>query len=295
MNPKRLRSAESSTNKNKKNEPIIRYGEVVFIDDEFDAGRIKVKIKNIDDKYDIPDIPYCYPFLPKFFSVMPKLGEMVKVIFLSDNNYKDREWIGPVISQLQNLNKENYSLTAFNLTDTPRTKFLPAISRIKNADKVYPNKEDIAIQGRNNTDIILKDREVLIRVGKHDYNNNITLNKKNPSYIQLKMFDNDVEKSTHVNIFSDYINLISHKNDGRKINPVIGVIGDVEKQIKELEENLSPMVRGDKLVEFLELLKQYVQDHIHNGARIPSDNSGSKPKIEKFDLTSILSKNIRIN
>lgn len=289
------RRADSSFMEKMDDKSMIQYGRVISIDDNADAMRIRVRVKGIDDKFKNEEVPYCYPFLPKFFSVLPKVGEMVKVIFLTKNERLNREWIGPVISQPQRLDKDSFISTAWSMTDKPKTDFLTAISNIPEAEKVYPEIEDISVQGRKNTDIILKDREALIRVGKHVYNNNVKLNKTNPAYIQLKMFNNDNRKSTHTNIVSDHINLISHKNEDPKINPVVGILGDTEKQIFAMEERLSPLVKGDKLIDFLKLLQQYVAGHIHNGSRIPADNSGAKPEILRFDLDSLLSKNIRVN
>jgi hypothetical protein len=78
----------------------IYYGEVVSIDDPTDGGRIKVKIADLDNKTSNAELPWCYPVVPKFFHVYPKVGEVVR-IFIEDIKYpqRSRYWEGPVISQ----------------------------------------------------------------------------------------------------------------------------------------------------------------------------------------------------
>lgn len=58
--------------------PIIRVGEVVSITDVSKSGRIKVRITGIDTEGD-KELIDCVPLLPKYLTVLPKLGECVFV------------------------------------------------------------------------------------------------------------------------------------------------------------------------------------------------------------------------
>ena len=78
----------------------IYYGEVISIDDPTDGGRIKVKIPDLDNQTGNANLPDCYPMLPKFFFILPQVGEIVR-IFIEDIRYPERGrfWMGSVISQ----------------------------------------------------------------------------------------------------------------------------------------------------------------------------------------------------
>ena len=193
----------------------------------------------------------------------------------------------------------------------------------------FPKKEDLTISSRQNADIVLptfsvegkeggnitSNGEIILRVGKFKYNrdpqNNkkgMVLNDENISYFRLKVLNVDVTKikrngsvekqpPTHAMLFSDFISIVSHKNGEQgskgvsKINPII----NTDEEIINTHNTLSPLIRGDRLVEFLELMVNYVKNHNHNYHGISPTNANSKPEIEKFDLQSLLSTNIRIN
>jgi hypothetical protein len=60
----------------------VYWGEVVSIEDNTDGGRIKVKIAELDTQTPNENLPYCYPLMPKFFHVYPKVGEVVRIIII---------------------------------------------------------------------------------------------------------------------------------------------------------------------------------------------------------------------
>lgn len=266
---------------------IINYGRVISTNDPYDSGRIKVRIKGMDDKFDDADIPFCEPLLPKFLNIIPKVDEMVKIIlFNTDEPHGRREWVGPVISQVYNLKKEHY-LNSTNTTEYGIGNPEEGVTKIPEAEGAYPTKEEIAFQGRDNTDMIFRDREILLRAGKFEYGNNKKTNRKNPAYIQLNYTNNDTDSV--MNFVADKINFISHKG-----SPKFGAIID-EAQQKRINEEAHPVAFGDELVKFLELIKAYVAGHIH-ATNLPSAlNSGKKEDILAFDLQKIISKHIKVN
>jgi hypothetical protein len=92
----------------------IYMGKVVSVDDDYNVGRIRVFIGEIDEASTPDDsLPYAYPLMSRIVHVMPKVGEAVLVLMGStfDNKKsqlrKNRFWIGPLISNYQNILNDN--------------------------------------------------------------------------------------------------------------------------------------------------------------------------------------------
>lgn len=289
-------------------------GEVVSIDDDTDAMRIKVKIngQNLDNKLSNDELPWCSPFLPKFLSVMPRVGETVKVILYDRKNpYKNREWLGPIISQPHKMNFDPHFFSSRSGTDFQVVPLEQAIS--KNPDVINrPNwqlfpKTDVSIFGRDNSDLIIRDSEVLLRAGKYypTTNKNIKpadfkINTKNPGYISVKFYKknntnlsnseqrkqgNELglnEDTSVTNIVSDKINLITHKGSNAKgVGKTESIIDTVEINNSN-EKKLHPLIYGDVMWEFMSILKEYVQSHVHPYNGLPPDPSISTAKLLKW-------------
>jgi hypothetical protein len=303
----------------------IQIGIVISIDDPNNLGRIKVSIPGPtssggDDGLELENLPWCLPMVPKFFSSIPKVGEGVFIVILDDQKtHSDRLYFGPIISSLNKLNLDPVSSTALNPFTfaflNPNVNFnqVPALTGI------FPKAEDISIQGRYNTDIILKKNEILIRAGKFE---NSTPNENNPypfkfnntnqAFIQIK---NDIkinvpkenetqEFGTVTNIVANKINLLTHKNGTPRFNLMNqdNMISDSE--ILSILENAHPLPFGDLLVEYLKLLKNALLNHVHSSNGTPATDlvtGGNTQDVLKFkklaeDLENrMLSKNIRIN
>ena len=193
----------------------IYYGEVISIADNTDGGRIQVKIPDLDNRTSNAELPYCYPMLPKFFFLLPQVGEMVRV-FIEDIKYPERSryWMGSVISQPHKVGFDTI-YTALSTTNMGLTVPDPAPSTLPDAIGVYPLPTDVAIVGKCNTDVILRTNEVHIRAGKHVADNVLKLNTINPASVNL-VFEpkNLVEQSpdyySSTVVLSDKIALISH-------------------------------------------------------------------------------------
>lgn len=289
---------------------VFLRGVVVSNKDETDSKRIKVRIKDIDDHLTDIEIPYAFPILPKFINLTPKEGEMVFVFVPSMSSpYIDRTYLGPIISQPQMLFKDTYNNGSTSGLDTGFIQKRPAPSTIPENKGVYPNNEDFALQGRDNADIIFKPKEVLIRAGKFEINTKQgeipKFNSTSPSYIQIKnnivlskKENESVDVGGVVNVVSSKINLLTHKDGAPRF-----ILNDQDDMIssKELEKIIAeahPMVFGDLLVLYLKLQRNAFMNHAHpyNGMT-PEDLSGRNDIDDylKFDLDSILSKNIKIN
>lgn len=344
--------------------PLWHYAIVVNTEDDFDAGRIQVRMEGVDRRLSLPgggkdepgdkdiNLVWCEPLMPKYLNIVPKEGEMVRVaVFNYHNKYQRRVYMGPVIGQqtLIDFNKPDYQRTkdkVENSAYTAKWSLFPE-TRVDNKNwKVWPNKDDIAIIGRINTDLILRDRpnynEIILRVGKIDSSTINApsvpglgvaipaVNEKNPAYITINHTlpkNNTTAKDvslgldnsrTHVNIVADKLNFISHMGSSKKGNAPTIITGEnIREQIEIENVRLHPLIYGDLVWEFMNLMKNYVIGHIHKGSRREPDgdktkndliewfnkNMGSqKPKISPeglsyvdFENCTFLSKGVKTN
>jgi len=269
----------------------VYWAEVVSITDDSDGGRIRVRIPDLDNKIPNAKLPYAYPMEPKFFHVYPKVGEVVR-IFIEDLEYPQRSrfWMGPVISQLQKI-KFDPLYTALSTTNVNFTAPERAISSFPDAKGVFPEQEDIAVLGRENTDVILRVRDVEIRAGKHEKNDPYKLNRLNPASLRATY---DITGETTISssvIMGDKIALISH--DGV---PKFKAVEIDENDRQKIFQTGHPLGRGDVIVKALELIREVlINDHSHPYPNLPADKSGKVLELEKLDFTQILQKNIVIN
>lgn len=270
----------------------IYYGEVVSIDDPTDGGRIKVKIAGLDNKTSNVNLPWCYPVMPKFFHIYPKVGEMVR-IFIEDMKFPERSryWEGPIISQPQKIDFDT-SYTALSTTNMGLTNPEPAVSTYPDADGVYPLIEDVAIVGRVNTDIILRINQVSIRAGKHEDGNVLKLNVKNPATIDMifEPIGNTPEYYSNTIIQSDKIAILSH--DG---NPQFKAARLTPADRQRIFEEGHPLGRADLIVEALKVIRNAIVNHIHPYSNVPSDKTAIINSLESINFDAILQKNIVIN
>jgi hypothetical protein len=304
---------------NLSNFQYLKYGEVISIDDEFGLGRIKVRVNGATaaggDK-DIlnSELPYAFPLLPKHLQIIPRVGEMVWVfVFDKNRQHVDRIYIGPITSQLNKLNFDEARLAAMaGFTFGPMNPSVN-VDSIPQLKGIFPDKEDISIQGRFNTDITQKRNEIVLRAGKFETSE---INKSNPypfifntrtqGFLQIK---NDAiigenKLGTISTLVSNKINLITHGGGSPRFDVTNqdDLISDIEMKRILTEAHQLPF--GDILLEYLILMKNALFNHVHNGSGNSAtdlSSSGNKQSLGIFkkradDLEkSMLSKNIRIN
>jgi hypothetical protein len=271
-------------------EPVrsIYFAAVVSIDDKLDGGRIRVRIPDIDNDISDGNLTYCYPILPKFFWNYPKVGEVVR-IFIEDTRYpqKGRHWMGSVISQPQKIKKDDQT-TALSTTGLKTQPAEQAISTIPEALGIFPDLDDIAIIGRDNVDMILRERELEFRVGKHIFNNVLQVNRKNPATLRMNYEDEGTRSSAVLQ--ADKIALLSHAG-----NPKFKVLDVDSKERDRIFKEGHPLPYGDVLAEILKVYRRAILTHIHGYSGLPPDKSNPIADLEKLDLNSMLSGNIVIN
>lgn len=271
----------------------IFYGEVMDISDETDGGRIKVRIPELDNRTANNELPWCYPLLPKFFHIYPQIGEMVR-IFIEDTKFPERSrfWLGSVISQPQKIGFDS-KFTALSTTNLGLTRPEKAPSTYPDADGVYPTKDDVAIVGKVNADVILRLNEVHIRAGKHENGDVLRLNTKNPASIDMNyepLNGNNNEYYSNTVIQADKIALITHDGNPRfkaaRVTP--------EDRVRIFEEG-HPIARADVLVEALEVIRTALLTHIHPYSGIQPDRDAVIRKLEELQFELIQQTNIVTN
>jgi len=111
---------------------------------------------------------------------------------------------------------------------------------------------------------------------------------------EVKLESNKSEKTSVINIVGNKINLISHDGEHTfNLTDPKNLITD-DEQIK-INNGAHPLVYGDVLVEFLDLVKKYVQLHVHPYHGLTADPSTVTTNVLSFDLNKILNKNINSN
>jgi hypothetical protein len=270
----------------------IYYGEVISISDPTEGGRIKVRLQGIDNNTPNDDLPWSYPMLPKFFHIYPQVGEVVRV-FLEDSKYpeKSRYWLGSIISQPQKIGFDS-CYTALSTTNFAVTAPEPAPNTYPDADGVFPTKDDVAVVGKINTDVILRINEVHLRAGKHENDDILKLNVKNPAHVSL-IYEQQQDSNTYYSntiIMSDKIALITHEGD-----PKFKAARLEPKDRARIFETAHPIARADVLVEALEIFRKALIQHIHPYSNVPTDKTAIIADLEKLDFNAILQENVVTN
>lgn len=382
-------------------------GEVVYNEDVYDSGTLKVRIPEIDKNVSDENLPPCYPlFSYQFFRIKPQIGERVFVIFDriydTDNklNQEKRYWNALVISNASKINYDPYYYTSSSNQSDGWNIQGNSFKNLSSANGLFPDLNDVIIRGRNNTDISLRNGEILLRAGRHVNNSPFIYNNNDPAYIQIKyqkeslnkaqgstktiievippdytikivrndlrvlikvidkysksivetfsntyenidnlifeskkkikeyqtsypkweirtideyfddlatMFPNNtrlvvkninneqepVVIPSSLNIVADHINLLSHKTNQFNLTDTNGQITDESQQ--NINKVAQRMVQGEDLLEFLELVKSFINNHVHPYHGVKPANDDIIKKINGYNLEDLLNNNIRIN
>lgn len=279
------------------NNLILRIGEVISVSDEYSGGRIKVKLAS--DKFN-DNIPFAYPLLPYMIHITPKIGEAVLVV-CSDitNTDATRFYIGPLIHQPQFSHYDSF----FNSTSLLKgfnQATLPSIEKNAEAEGAYPKKEEIALLGRKDTDLILGDNDVRLRCGVHltDKNNPLKsiFNRQTPTFVKLTTHDNALSNKTNTTatIVSENINLIS--TVGTPEFTVTNSNGSIsDEEMNKIIETAHQLPYGDVLIEFIKILLKAFNSHTHAYHSLPPIPDMNYVALQNFNLNDLLSKHVKIN
>ena len=283
---------------------IIRETKVVSVDDEYHGGRIRVRLGGIDGNTPDDKLPYCFPLLPKLIHVYPKVGEGVLIILEKNGSGKsNRYYIGPIISQEYFMAQEMYDISAMNMLRNRKTQPQQNPDCEPLNKGTLPEADDIAIIGRENSDIILKTNELRLRCGYKEnptgpVGKRLNFNKVDPAYIQLKykkMKDNENrEVNSFINIVADRINLLSRDStEVYNLTDQENLISDDE--LLNILNTAHPVVYGDDLVSFLRQFIEIFRTHTHPFPMTPPVITKSTGGVLDKNLDAMLSKAVRIN
>lgn len=270
---------------------IFKFGTVISVIDDQDGGRVRAHIRGVDsDNYaSEQDIPLAFPLLPKIVNVKPKVGELV-MVFTQNGDYNgDRFWLGPIISQPQNISYDGVNADSLLSAGI----FSPDKAPSTDPDNrgVQFGDDDIGLNGRGSTDVIVKPNEVRVSAGKTL--DGVKLNKQNPSYVQNKY---DIpNKKGQINVVSNEINLLSYdsKTKFNLVDPDYLINDD---EFKHIIEKAHVLPYGDILVDFIKIMQKAFTTHVHAYAGLPPDNNQKEVKdFINFDLKKMLSEHVRIN
>lgn len=304
------------------NNVLLRLCRVVEgVEDPHDAGRIKVDINGIDSyETTVENLKWCFPLLPKLLHVRPKPGETVLVIFETIDSEKDnRYYIGPVLSQPYFYNLETFSTTSLNGLDDARSDMVENPKNNKEYKLTFPTDEDIALIGRKNAEIILRENEVRMLCGQQESPDNEKYIQRmnfssNPAYIQMKYFQkgmspkikngpmsgqNSSQINSVVNIGADKINFVNEKNAHKMLgyDSDTGNVSEenIYNEIKHIIEDGHQLVYGDLLIEYLKKFINLFRIHTHPFPGTPPALSETNSAIVNENLDRMLVEYIHLS
>lgn len=316
---------------------IIYLARVVDNVDRSNMGRIQATIIDFNDanseeqpgKDKNDNIPkYAFPLIYQFVNVIPRIGELVYVFLENPKDQSSRRfYIGPIRS----VKKQQ---STFESTASANKLFTVNSYGKRNAEnqpinnETYFSNDHIRIDGKNNSNITFKPREVLITAGELQ-NNSFDLNTKTQCFIQMKDYlaikkenlpsSSFEESSTSLirdsysqqNIVASNINLISSNSSSRKNRPL-----DENGNIKDLSnveittnpdletygviaKELHPLVLGDELVKVLKIIIRFCLNHKHTPQEVPYATEEEINLLNDYladeNISAILSKSVRTN
>lgn len=297
-------------------------GKVVKFKNEYDDGRIKVRIVPEDNHLTDENLPFAFPLLPKLFQSIPKEDESVFILSdAGDDNRGRRYYIGPIISQPQYFNNDSIE----NASAALRGGMSPtaqAPSTSPQSIGAYPTTEDVAIIGRRNSEIILRETddknssEIDIRSGVRLDNDGkpAVFNQEDPACIQVRYTPSGIGTETDnkngnsvINLVANKINLVGTTPNPQTNTPNISNIITkptapdanepliAEEKMQEILDKCHELPYGDILVEFLELFRKAFLYHTHSWPTNYPCNDTNVKQLLGYNINGILSQNVRIN
>lgn len=196
-----MTSTEVGTSKSEKiYGKVIWEGEVIDVLDGEENGVIKVRIPELDKNVSDENLPFCYPlFNFSFFRALPRQGERVTLMFrniynTTDSTSKDiRYWVSVVHSNVYSTEYQPFLFESNAHYADGLIKKPKKTSGVVESRGIYPSKQDISINGRNNSTIYLQKNQLLLRAGGHEENDALKFNKKNPAFLLIK-YPNEQKK-----------------------------------------------------------------------------------------------------
>lgn len=197
------------------------FGECLDSDDPLMLGRIRARLfdENIEQRKKAANDfdengssttngpwsdkdPFIFlPFLPYFINQVPRVKEQCVLFYFDRTRRSGRNkfyMMGPFSSPMT-IKYEDYRSSQTNL-DSGRQNSNASLPNIKNSNGVYYDVEktgvftepfDISLNGRDTSDIILKERDILLRAGKHlpFVRGEVPFPNEKRAFLQMSYFD----------------------------------------------------------------------------------------------------------
>jgi len=287
---------------------------VVNNEDPLGMKRVVARIVSLDENgkilggrdRDTPNeqLPFCVPMMPNHFHIVPLVDEMIYILLENpSDNSAPRYYMGSQINSPFKLKFQSYS-EANRIFDYTQFNLNPNKDNNLKAYTILPKNGDIAIQGRSDSDLILKPREALLVAGKFN-KGTLELNEETPSWLQIIQLENDLSKNSELlprysqsNMISTNVNIYSNRGKFRENSIAVFEKNDDLKSFGELANTLHPAVFGDELIKLLDLIIKVLLNHIHTPQKpllsIPESDEMAKYTVDG-NLQRIISNHVRIN
>lgn len=244
--------------------------------------------------------PYlCEPFLPKHIGLLPKTGQLVKIIKSDVNN--NNEFIGP------------YTIDQLNLTEEYRN-VINNLQYPSNINEVIPKQDNFYLSGYNNEQVILGDNQAIIRLGHVDKNKKrkvtypfIQLSQYNNSYdikdeVTTQVIENEFiidyimeidiinivkNSATHKNLIGN-IHLFSTKNIINQ-NNLIGVTNFTYRRSDIYNKDnflVTHRIECNNITDFKSKINEIIVSYKDN-KKIPFFNKTIDQQIQRFDTDNV--------
>lgn len=324
-----------------KGDKIIYLARVVDNVDRSNMGRIQATIIDFNDangeeqpgKDKNDNIPkYAFPLIYQFVNVIPRIGELVYIFLENPKDQSSRRfYIGPIRSVKKQQSNFESTSSANSLFTVNSYGQRDAGNQPINNESYFSN-DHIRIDGKNNSNITFKPREVLITAGELQ-NNSFDLNTETQCFIQMKdnlaIIKKEVTSNqfataggvpteflvrkaySQQNIVASNINLISSNSSSRQNRPLnedgsLKDLSNVEIATNpDLEtygvvaKELHPLVLGDELVKVLKVIIRFCLNHKHTPQEKPYATEEEINLLNDYladeNISEILSKSVRTN
>tara|TARA_R110002020_G_scaffold68611_4_gene179480 strand:+ start:21560 stop:23287 length:1728 start_codon:yes stop_codon:yes gene_type:complete len=126
------------------------------------------KYTSIEDiKWSVDDPHIIPPLLPLFINIIPAPNEDLKLIaYQTENTMQNVQYIGPTISQPTKYGYEYYANARIHTSRGTNVDEAPQLRNSTVSQACFPYENSIALNGRNNSDFIFGNRQVILRAGQ---------------------------------------------------------------------------------------------------------------------------------
>lgn len=288
---------------------MIATARVINVYDEYDGDRIKVRLLPADQYKTDENLPYAFPILPKMFRVKPKVGEAVLIITPDDDTRGQRFYFGPIVSQPQNMDYDDFVAGATTLLKgaikTPSKA--PSLNPV--SEGCVPKDEEVCVYGRGNTDIVLGDRDVRIRAGVRNIvdeggEKQLRFNGKDAALLSLKYYDDGLktdEQTTKSRAVLAGTDIVLASTDGDPFFKMDDKEENISDEVfSEMLQKAHQLPYGDVLVDFLRMFIKMFKSHTHKYHNIPPCPDSESLKFDtKYPTENLedklLSKHVKTN